>query len=138
MGDTPGNRTSMGVVPIGPAHGMGCPKTSSRAITSGAGTADTMEMLADVELPLERLQQIVRRTRGCLAWGGTADLSPADDILISVERALAIDSPGQTVASLLSQNIAAGPTHAALDIPGGPRAEGRRQPEGQPTRHLLD
>jgi hypothetical protein len=89
IGGIPGNRTSMLVVPIVTAHGMLCPKTSSRAITSPAGTADTMEVLADVELPLERLQQIVRETRGCLAWGGTADLSPADDILISVERPLA-------------------------------------------------
>src|SRR5574343_401312 len=81
IGGIPGNRTSMLVVPIVTAHGMLCPKTSSRAITSPAGTADTMEVLAEVELPLERLQQIVRATNGCLAWGGTAELSPADDIL---------------------------------------------------------
>jgi thymidine phosphorylase len=68
----------------------------------------------------ERLQQIVRDTNGCLAWGGTADLSPADDILISVERPLAIDSPGQMVASILSKKIAAGSTHLVLDIPVGP------------------
>src|SRR5690606_8303793 len=89
IGGIPGNRTSMVVVPIVAAHGMLCPKTSSRAITSPAGTADTMEVLAEVELPLERLKEIVRATHGCLAWGGTADLSPADDILISVERPLA-------------------------------------------------
>ncbi|HSQ73310.1 MAG TPA: thymidine phosphorylase, partial [Rubrivivax sp.] len=75
IGGIPGNRSSMLVVPIVTAHGMWCPKTSSRAITSPAGTADTMEMLAEVELPLDRLQRIVRSTRGCLAWGGTADLS---------------------------------------------------------------
>ncbi|HBH38901.1 MAG TPA: thymidine phosphorylase, partial [Curvibacter sp.] len=52
IGGIPGNRTSMLVVPIVAAHGMLCPKTSSRAITSPAGTADTMEMLAPVNLDL--------------------------------------------------------------------------------------
>jgi thymidine phosphorylase len=138
IGGIPGNRTSMLVVPIVTAHGMLCPKTSSRAITSPAGTADTMEVLAQVELPLDRLQQIVRETRGCLAWGGTADLSPADDILISVERPLAIDSPGQMVASILSKKIAAGSTHLVLDIPVGPSAKVRSMPEAQRLKKLFE
>jgi thymidine phosphorylase len=138
IGGIPGNRTSMLVVPIVTAHGMLCPKTSSRAITSPAGTADTMEVLAEVELPLERLQQIVRQTRGCLAWGGTADLSPADDILISVERPLAIDSPGQMVASILSKKIAAGSTHLVLDIPVGPSAMVRSMAEAQRLKRLFE
>jgi thymidine phosphorylase len=138
IGGIPGNRTSMLVVPIVTAHGMWCPKTSSRAITSPAGTADTMEVLAEVELPLARLQDIVRRTRGCLAWGGTADLSPADDILISVERPLAIDSPGQMVASILSKKIAAGSTHLVLDIPVGPSAKVRSMPEAQRLKRLFE
>jgi thymidine phosphorylase len=85
-----------------------------------------------------RLQQIVRETRGCLAWGGTADLSPADDILISVERPLAIDSPGQMVASILSKKIAAGSTHLVLDIPVGPTAKVRSMPEAQRLKKLFE
>ncbi len=138
IGGIPGNRTSMLVVPIVTAHGMLCPKTSSRAITSPAGTADTMEVLAQVELPLERLQQIVRDTNGCLAWGGTAGLSPADDILISVERPLAIDSPGQLVASILSKKIAAGSTHLVLDIPVGPTAKVRSMAAAMRLRKLFE
>ena len=138
IGGIPGNRTSMLVVPIVAAHGMLCPKTSSRAITSPAGTADTMEVLAEVELPLDRLQQIVRATNGCLAWGGTAELSPADDILISVERPLGIDSSGQMVASILSKKIAAGSTHLVLDIPVGPTAKVRSMPEAQRLRKLFE
>ena len=138
IGGIPGNRTSMLVVPIVTAHGMLCPKTSSRAITSPAGTADTMEVLAEVEMPFERLQQIVRATNGCLAWGGTAGLSPADDILISVERPLGIDSPGQMVASILSKKIAAGSTHLVLDIPVGPSAKVRSMPAGQRLRKLFE
>ena len=138
IGGIPGNRTSMLVVPIVAAHGLLCPKTSSRAITSPAGTADTMEVLAEVELPLARLQQIVRATHGCLAWGGAADLSPADDILISVERPLAIDSPGQMVASILSKKIAAGSTHLVLDIPVGPTAKVRSEPAAQRLKRLFE
>jgi thymidine phosphorylase len=138
IGGIPGNRTSMIVVPIVAAHGMLCPKTSSRAITSPAGTADTMEVLAEVELPPERLKQIVRATHGCLAWGGTAGLSPADDILISVERPLAIDSPGQMVASILSKKIAAGSTHLVLDIPVGPSAKVRSMAAAQQLKRLFE
>ncbi|HSO45074.1 MAG TPA: thymidine phosphorylase, partial [Rhodoferax sp.] len=69
IGGIPGNRTSMLVVPIVSAHGLLCPKTSSHAITSPAGTADTMEVLANVALPFEQLADIVREHRACLAWG---------------------------------------------------------------------
>jgi len=138
IGGIPGNRTSMLVVPIVTAHGMLCPKTSSRAITSPAGTADTMAVLAEVELSVERLQQIVRSTNGCLAWGGAAELSPADDILISVERPLGMDSPGQMVASILSKKIAAGSTHLVLDIPMGPTAKVRSMPAAQRLRKLFE
>ena len=138
IGGIPGNRTSMLVVPIVAAHGMLCPKTSSRAITSPAGTADTMEVLARVELPTEALSGIVREHRGCLAWGGTAQLSPADDVLISVERPLSIDSPGQMVASILSKKVAAGSTHLLLDIPLGPTAKVRSMPEAQRLRRLFE
>jgi thymidine phosphorylase len=138
IGGIPGNRTSMLVVPIVAAYGMLCPKTSSRAITSPAGTADTMEVMADVELPFEKLVDIVHTHRGCLAWGSTADLSPADDVLIAVERPLSLDSPAQMVASILSKKIAAGSTHLVLDIPIGPTAKVRSMPEAQRLRRLFE
>ncbi len=138
IGGIPGNRTSMLVVPIVAAHGMLIPKTSSRAITSPAGTADTMECLAQVELPFERMAEIVRRHRGCLAWGGRAQLSPADDVLISVSRPLTIDSPGQMVASILSKKIAAGSTHLVLDIPLGPTAKVRHMDDAQRLKKLFE
>ena len=138
IGGIPGNRTSMLVVPIVAAHGLWCPKTSSRAITSPAGTADTMEVLARVELTVEQLVPIVRATRGCIAWGGTAGLSPADDILISVERPLGIDSPGQMVASILSKKVAAGSTHLLLDIPVGPSAKVRSMADAQRLKRLFE
>ena len=138
IGGIPGNRTSMLVVPIVAAHGMLIPKTSSRAITSPAGTADTMELLADVNLVPQRLHEIVRSERGCLAWGGTAKLAPVDDMLIAVERPLGIDSQGQMVASILSKKLAAGSTHLLIDIPVGPTAKVRHMRQALALRKLFE
>jgi len=138
IGGIPGNRTSLLVVPIVAAHGLLCPKTSSRAITSPSGTADTMDVLANVDLSFDVLGDIVRTHRGCLAWGGTSELSPADDVLISVERPLSLDSPGQMVASILSKKVAAGSTHLLLDIPVGPHAKVRSMPEARQLRRLFE
>jgi len=138
IGGIPGNRTSMLIVPIVAAQGMLIPKTSSRAITSPAGTADTMEVLAKVELAPGRLDEIVRQERGCLAWGGTAHLAPVDDILISVERPLSLDSPGQLVASILAKKLAAGATHLLIDIPIGPTAKVLNQAAALRLRKLFE
>jgi thymidine phosphorylase len=138
IGGIPGNRTSMLVVPIVAAHGMMIPKTSSRAITSPAGTADTMEVLTQVNLTPDEMHAVVGQHRACLAWGGTARLAPADDVLISVERPLGIDSQGQMVASILSKKLAAGSTHLLLDIPVGPTAKVRHMQEALQLRKLFE
>ena len=138
IGGVPGNRTTMLIVPIVAAHGMLIPKTSSRAITSPAGTADTMEVLAQVELSPDKLHEIVRSQRACLGWGGTAALAPVDDILISVERPLLMDSPGQLVASILAKKVAAGATHLIIDIPIGPTAKVRDRKSGLALRKLFE
>ena len=138
VGGIPGNRTTMLVVPVVAAHGMLIPKTSSRAITSPSGTADTMEVLAQVNLDMERLHRIVRKQRACLVWGGTARLAPLDDILIAVERPLSLDSAGQMTASILSKKIAAGSTHLLIDIPVGPTAKVRSSLTAMRLRKLFE
>lgn len=138
IGGIPGNRTSMIVVPIVAAHGLPIPKTSSRAITSPAGTADTMEVLAKVDLSTREMQALVEREKGCLIWGGHVNLSPADDILISVERPLRIDTPEQMVASILSKKLAAGSTHLVIDIPVGPTAKVRSRTSATRLRKMFE
>lgn len=138
IGGIPGNRTTMVVVPIVAAHGLLFPKTSSRAITSPAGTADTMEVFATVDLDPQQLHAIVHAQRGCLAWGGKAKLAPVDDILISVERPLEIDSPGQMIASILSKKIACGATHLLIDIPIGKSAKVSSSREAMQLRKLFE
>lgn len=125
VGGLPGNRTTPIVVAIVAACGIKIPKTSSRAITSPAGTADTMETLAPVDLSVADMRRVVEAEGGCVVWGGAVDLSPADDILVRVERQLDLDSEGQLVASILSKKIAAGSTHIVIDLPVGPTAKVR-------------
>ena len=138
IGGIPGNRTSMILVPIVAAHGLTIPKTSSRAITSPAGTADTMEVLARVDLDTETMRDIVAAERGCLVWGGHVNLSPADDVLISVERPLNIDAPGQLVASILSKKLSAGSNRLIIDLPVGPTAKVRSLAAAIQLRKLFE
>ena len=105
IGGIPGNRTSMIVVPIVAGHGLTISKTSSRAITSPAGTADTMEVLTRVDLSVDEMKEVVSACHGCMVWGGHVNLSPADDILISVERPLSLDTREQMVTSIMSKKI---------------------------------
>jgi thymidine phosphorylase len=114
-------------VSIVAAAGLTIPKTSSRAITSPAGTADTMEVVTNVNLTTGQMKNVVEQEGGCLAWGGSVQLSPADDILIRVEKALDIDSEGQMIASVLSKKAAAGSTDVVIDIPVGATAKVRSQ-----------
>ena len=86
VGGLPGNRTTPIVVAIVAEAGLTIPKTSSRAITSPAGTADTMEVIAPVKLQLKKVKEVVEKEGGCIVWGGGVKLSPADDIIIRVER----------------------------------------------------
>ncbi len=129
VGGIPGDKTSMLVVPIIAAAGYTIPKTSSRAITSAAGTADRVETLCPVNLSIEEIQRIVKKTNGCLAWGGALELAPADDLFIQVEYPLAIDP--LLLPSIMSKKKAIGATHLIIDIPTGRGAKIKTNGEAQ-------
>lgn len=119
VGGIPGNRTTMVVVPIIASAGYYIPKTSSRSITSPSGTADTMEVLANVSFPIRKMKKIVLKTHGCIVWGGALNLAPADDKIISVERPLEIDAESQLLASIMAKKHSVSSTHILIDIPVG-------------------
>jgi len=112
-------RVSMIVVPIIASLGYTIPKTASRSISSAAGTADAMEVLARVSFSLEEFQDIVEKTNGIVAWNGKLDLSPVDDKLIKVRHDLGLDPEGVVIASVLSKKVSAGATHVLIDVPVG-------------------
>lgn len=138
VGGLPGNRTTPIVVSIVASLGLIIPKTSSRAITSPAGTADTMEVLAPVNISIEKMKKIVEAENGCIVWGGSVALSPVDDMIIRIERALDLDSEGQLIASVLSKKIAVGSTHVLIDIPIGTTAKVRSQQMAQQLKRYLE
>jgi AMP phosphorylase len=123
IGGIPGNRTTMIIVPIMAAAGCTMPKTSSRAITSPAGTADTMEVLAKVVFPLERMKEIIKKSNACIVWGGALNLAPADDKIITVEKSLMIDAESQLLASIMAKKNSVNSTHLIIDIPIGPNTK---------------
>ncbi len=137
IGGLPGNRVTPIVVPIIASFGMLIPKTSSRAITSPAGTADVMEVLAPVDLTIEQMKKVVNKEGGCIVWGGAVNMSPADDIMIRIERAMDFDSEGQLIASVLSKKIAAGSTHIVIDIPVGETAKVRSRASAKILENLF-
>jgi len=137
VGGLPANRTTPIVVSIVAANGLLIPKTSSRAITSPAGTADTMETLTRVDLTREELRHVIDTAGGCFIWGDAVNFSPADTAIIRIERALNFDSPGSMVASVLSKKIAAGATHVVIDIPVGPTAKVRNLAEARELSDLF-
>lgn len=119
-GGVAGTRTTMIVVPIIAAAGYQIPKTSSRAITSPAGTADTMEVVAPVTFTPKQIEGLVARAGGCIVWGGHLGLAPADDILIQIEQPLAFESFDKIIVSIMAKKVASGANHLVLDIPVGP------------------
>ena len=119
IGGVPGNRTTMIIVPILAAAGLIVPKTSSRAITSPAGTADTMEVLCDVVLNSKQLKKILDETNAFIIWGGAVNLAPADERIIKIEHPLNIDAEGQMLASIMAKKASVSATHLLIDLPIG-------------------
>jgi AMP phosphorylase len=119
IGGVAGNRTTPISVAICAAAGLTLPKTSSRAITSASGTADVIETISNVEIPLKKIIKIVNEQKACLAWGGSLGLAPSDDKIIRIERLLNLDIEPQLLASVMSKKIATGAKHILIDIPYG-------------------
>ncbi|MBI2025925.1 MAG: thymidine phosphorylase [Candidatus Levybacteria bacterium] len=119
IGGVPATRTTPIVVSIIAAAGFKIPKSSSRAITSPDGTADDMEVLAPVKLSKQKIIDVVNKTNGCIVWGGSFHLAPADDIIIQVEKPLLFESYDKVVVSIMAKKIAFGSNHIVIDLPYG-------------------
>lgn len=131
IGGVPGNRTTLLVVPIVAAAGLKMPKTSSRSITSPAGTADTMEVLANVTLQADRLKTIAQEINGFISWGGGGDIAAADDHIIRVRHPLSLDPEEMMIASIMAKKFAAGSKKVLIDIPIGPQVKVQSLKDGK-------
>ncbi|MEM2271908.1 MAG: AMP phosphorylase [Archaeoglobaceae archaeon] len=135
IGGLPSNEFHLIAVPTVASAGLLIPKTASRAITSASGTADTMEVLADVNLSIEEIREITERVGGVIAWGGATNIAPADDKIIRVEHPLSIDPRPQLLASVMAKKGAIGAKHVVIDIPYG---EGAKIESGEKARSLAN
>jgi thymidine phosphorylase len=138
IGGVPGSRITLIVVPIVAAFGLAMPKTSSRAITSAAGTADAMETLARVDLTASEVSACVRAARACIAWNGHLNHSVLDEVMNAITRPLGLDSARWAVASILSKKKAAGATHVMVDLPWGPGAKLATESAAHELAHLFE
>jgi thymidine phosphorylase len=78
-----------------------------------------MEVLAKISFPIKKMKQIVMKYNGCIVWGGSLNLAPADDKIINVERTLGIDAESQLLASIMAKKHSVSSTHIIIDIPAG-------------------
>ncbi len=107
------------LVPIVASFGLVIPNTSTRAITSPAGTTDILEVVMPVNLNGDEIHEIVSKTGGVLAWGGNLNIAPADDILIRVEKGLHVQSYQKFIISIIAKKLAMGISHILIDVPYG-------------------
>ncbi len=119
IGGSPGGRTTLVVVPIVAAAGFKIPKSSSRAITTPAGTADSMEVFSKVDFLKKDVYRIVEKTNACIVWGGSFNIAPADDEIIRVEEPLLFESFDKIIVSVLAKKIAFGSNHVVIEVPYG-------------------
>ncbi len=120
IGGVPGNRVTPIVVAIVVASGVLMPKTSSRAITSPAGTADAVESVCNVTINAHRLMKISKSVGGFMVWGGGVDLAAADDRMIRIRNPMSLDPEGMLLASIMAKKHSVSANHVLIDIPVGP------------------
>ena len=119
IGGVAGKAITPVLIPILLEGNLIVPNTSTRAITSPAGTSDILEVVMPVALSKDKVYEVVKKTGGCMFWGGSLELSPADDVIINVERSLRIQEFQKVLVSIVAKKISMGITHVLIDLPYG-------------------
>ncbi|MCD4811588.1 hypothetical protein K8R14_03225 [bacterium] len=119
IGGTAGKGITPILVSILAANNLVCPNTSTRAITSPAGTSDILEVVMPVAVSKDDVYRVVKETGACLIWGGSLYLAPADDEIINVERSLRIQEFQKVLVSIVAKKVAMGSTCVLIDLPYG-------------------
>ncbi len=131
-----GNRITPIMVAIVTSLGIKMPKTSSRAVTSPSGTADTFEVLASVTFTAEEVKKIIKKTNGCIIWGA-GGIAPADNRIIDIAQQLPAESFPKMVTSIMSKKVAMGAKYLIIDIPVNPTAKIKTLRDAQEIESLF-
>ncbi len=138
LGGIPGNKTDLIITSIVAAYGLPIPKTASRSLTSCAGVADTMSVLANVDYGEKKLKQLINENRGAIVCYDGLAIAEANKIISSVERQIGITQQEHITASILAIKLAAGVTHLLVDIPVGPKSRIKSTNEAMRLRKLIE
>ncbi len=138
IGGVPGNKITLLIVPILAAAGLLIPKTSTHAITSASGTADTMSVLAPVELNADEVFELVKKTKGCIVSGRDMGIAPVvDRIIKEAAFPLGIDPESLFLAGILAKKLAMGVDFMCLDIPVGGGTKVESEADGRELARLF-
>ncbi len=135
-GGLAGNRITPIIVAIISALGLTIPKTSSRAVTSPAGTADTFEVLAPVSFSSKEIKKLLVKNNAFLIWGADG-IAPADDRIIEIANELPVEPFSKLVTSIMAKKIAMGVKYLIVDIPINPTAKVKSIEEAREIEKLF-
>ncbi len=138
LGGVPGNKTDIIITAIAAAYGLTMPKTAAHSLTSCAGVADTMGVLANVEADEKKLKQLIEANNAAIVSYDALDIARASKIIAAAERHIGITQHEHIVSSILAIKMAAGVTHLLIDIPVGPRSRIKSSAEAMRLRKLME
>jgi len=138
LGGIPGNKTDIIITAIVSAYGLPIPKTASRSLSSCAGVADTMSVLANVDLDENKLKKLVSENRGALVCHSGLQIAAANRLISSVERQIGITQQQHLVSSILAIKLAMGITHLVIDIPVGINSRIKNTQDAMRLRKLIE
>lgn len=139
LGGVPGNKITLLIVPILAAAGLLIPKTSTHAITSASGTADSMGVLAPVEISADEVIEIVNKTKACIVTGSKMGIAPVvDKIIKEAAFPLGLDPVSLMFAGILAKKIAMGVDFLVLDVPVGTEKVATEEEARMLARQFVD
>lgn len=122
LGGVPANKTDLVILAIVSAYGLPIAKTCIRSLTSCAGVADTMGVLANVDYNTSKFQKLVRANNGAIVNYDVLEETKVNHLLHDVRSQLGINQNELVIASILAMMISSGVSHLVLDIPVGENA----------------
>lgn len=122
LGGVPANKTDLVILAIVSAYGLPIAKTCIRSLTSCAGVADTMGVLANVDYNTSKFQKLVRANNGAIVNYDVLEETKVNHLLHDVRSQLGINQNELVIASILAMMISSGVSHLVLDVPVGENA----------------
>lgn len=138
LGGVPADKTDLVILAIVSAYGLPMAKPSIRSLTSCAGVADTMGVMADVDFNAAKFQKFVRANNGAIVNYDAMEETKVNHLLHDVRSQLGINQNELVIASILAMMISCGVSHLVLDIPVGANARVRSANEAIRIRKQVE